>query len=42
MINVFIWKVSESGSQNDGDGDSDGDQNDQGITLHKMSGNLCH
>ena len=28
MINVFIWKVSESGSQNDGDGD----QNDQGVT----------
>ena len=42
MINVFIWKVSESGSQNDGDGDSDGDLNDQGVTLHKMSGNLCH
>ena len=28
----FIWKVSESGSQNDGDGVSDSDQNDQGVT----------
>ena len=36
MINVFIWKVSESGSQNDGDGDSDSDQNDQGVTLHTL------
>ena len=29
MINVFIWKVSESGSQNDGY--SDGDQNDSSV-----------
>ena len=42
MINVFIWKVSESGSQNDGDGDSDSDQNDQGVTLHTLDLTLDH